>query len=353
MGLGDRKEAQMTKTVAVLPGDGIGREVIPAAVSVLEALALDLRFEWFDADADRFLRDGQALPEQTFAQVAAADAILLGAIGDPRVRDPGYTRQVLIRIRADLDLYANLRPVRLWDERHSPLRDPARRRLDVLVVRENTEGLYSGLGARFRVGPGGEVAIQHHLNSRHAITRVLEHAFRVARREVCMADKWNAMPHAGPLWQECWREVSARHPEVAARHLMIDACALHLVREPQSFDVIVTENCFGDVLSDLAAELAGGLGLAPSANVNPETGRGMFEPVHGSAPDIAGRGLANPLAGILSAALMLRHLRWPDAAAAVESAVGAALRAQECTPDVGGSLSTREATAAVIRRLPG
>ena len=337
--------------VAVLPGDGIGREVVPAAVEVLADLGLGLEFESFDVGAERFLATGQALPDGEFADVCAADAVLLGAIGDPRISDPRYTAQVLTRLRSGLDVYANVRPARLFADRLTPLRAVERAQVDLVVVRENTEGLYAGVGGRFRRGTPEEVAIQHHVNTARGVERVLEYAFRTARRAVCMVDKWNAMPDAGGLWQERFRAVASRHPSIAAEHLMIDAACLHLVRHPAQFDVVVTENCFGDILSDLAAELAGGLGVAPSANLNPETGRGLFEPVHGSAPDIAGQGIANPAAAILTGALLLRHLGFAEEAAGVEAAVASAIRDGECTRDLGGSLSTAEAAQVVRRRV--
>lgn len=343
--------AIVSKVIAVIAGDGIGSEVVPAAVAVLRHLTLDLQFEAFDIGAEQFLRTGQVIPDLTFDQLAASDAIFLGAIGDPRVTDPLYTAQTLARIRSGLDLYANVRPIRLLDDRLSPLREPTHRHIDVIVVRENTEGLYSSLGGRFKAGTPEEFALQEHVSTYLGVTRIMEYAFTVARREVVMADKWNAMPHAGGLWQRCWRQAQASHPHVPARHMAIDACALHMISDPSTFDVIVTENCFGDILSDVAGALGGGLGMAPSANVNAETGKGLFEPVHGSAPDIAGRGIANPLAAILTGALMLRHLGFAAEAKAVEDAVGEAVRKGECTADAGGSLSTVEATAAVIARL--
>ena len=339
----------MTARVAVIEGDGIGREVIPAAVGVLRALGLGLEFSPVDAGAERFLATGEAIGDGGFSELAAADAILLGAIGDPRIGDPGYTAQTLGRIRGELDLYANVRPARLLDGRLSPLRDPPP--FDLIVLRENTEGLYTTLGGRLRPGTTAEVAVQEHVSTYHGVARIIGYAFAIARSGVAMADKPNAMPHAGALWHRCWREAQAAHPGVPARHLAIDACALHLIDDPGQFDVIVTENCFGDILSDIAGALAGGVGLVPSANLNPQTGRAMFEPVHGSAPDIAGTGTANPAAAILTGALMIRHLGFAAEAAAVESAVTAALRAGECTPDAGGRLSTRDAATAVMRRL--
>jgi 3-isopropylmalate dehydrogenase len=339
------------KLIAVIEGDGIGREVVPAALDVLGRTGLDLSVEHFDIGAERFLRTGTAIPDEMMAALAKADAILLGAIGDPRITDPGYTAGTLARLRNEFDLYANVRPARLFDDRLSPLRDAERRRADIIVLRENTEGLYTTLGGRFQAGTNEEVALQEHINTHRGVSRVIEHAFRLARREVTVATKWNAMPHAGALWLRCWRGAQARHPRTPSRHLAIDACAMHLVSDPSSFDVIVTENCFGDILSDVAAAVAGGLGVIPSASVNAETGKGLFEPVHGSAPDIAGRGVANPVATILSCALMLRHLGFGAEAWAVERAVSEAVRARECTPDIGGGLSTAEAAAAIARRI--
>jgi 3-isopropylmalate dehydrogenase len=341
----------MSRHVAVVPCDLAGREVTPEAVRVLRATGADLEFEEFDVGADSWLRNGVAMTEAVFAELAAADAILFGAIGDPRVPDVGYAAQVLLRLRFELDLWANVRPARLMDDRLSPLRDPARRAVDLVIVRENTEGLYAGLGGRFRAGTEQEVAIQEDVNTYEGVDRILEHSFRLARREVCMVDKSNAVAHAGALWQARWHEAKARHSELTTRHLYVDAAAMQLVRDPTQFDVIVTGNLFGDILSDLTAQLVGGMGVAPSANVNPDTGRGLFEPVHGSAPDIAGRGIVNPLGATLSAGMMLRHLGFLEPAAAVEKAVEEAVRAGECTRDLGGTLSTVEATDAVIKRL--
>jgi 3-isopropylmalate dehydrogenase len=267
------------------------------------------------------------------------------------VPDVGYPAQVLLRLRFELDLYVNLRPARLYDDRLSPLRQPERRPIDLLIVRENTEGLYVGMGGRFKRGTEHEVAVQEDLNTYVGVSRILEDGFRRARRKLCMVDKSNAMGHAGGLWQERWKEIRGRHPEVETRHLYVDAAAMELVRDPTQFEVIVTGNLFGDILSDLTAALIGGMGLAPSANVNPETGRGLFEPVHGSAPTIAGQGIVNPLGAILTAGMMVEHLGDGDAAKRLEEAVVDAIRAGECTRDLGGSLSTSEAGDAVVKRL--
>jgi 3-isopropylmalate dehydrogenase len=207
------------------------------------------------------------------------------------------------------------------------------------------------MGGRFRKGTEAEIATQEDVNTYGGVTRILEHAFGMAKREVVMIDKSNAMTYAGGLWQERWKAVASLHPSVKTRHLLVDAAAMQLVRDPSQFDVIVTGNLFGDILSDLTAELVGGMGIAPSANINPKTGRGLFEPVHGTAPDIAGKGLVNPIGAILSAGMMVEHLGHHEMAVAIEGAVEAAIRAGECTRDVGGNLSTSEAGDAVVRRL--
>jgi 3-isopropylmalate dehydrogenase len=341
----------MTKHVAVIPGDLAGQEVVPEAVNIINALGLGYEFEELEVGAAPVLRGEPAMSERTFDEAARADAILFGAIGDPRVPDVGYAAQVLLRMRFDLDLYVNLRPARLHDDRLSPIRDPDRRGIDLTIVRENTEGAYVGLGGRFKRGTEHEVAIQEDVNTYRGVNRIIEYAFGLARKKICMVDKSNALAQAGGLWQDRWLELKARHSEVEARHLYVDAAAMELVRDPTQFEVIVTGNLFGDILSDLTASLIGGMGLAPSANLNPESGRGMFEPVHGSAPNIAGKGIVNPVGAILTGAMMVSHLGDAEAARRIEEAVIGAIRAGECTRDVGGSLSTSEAGRAVLRRL--
>jgi len=341
----------MSRHIAVLPCDGAGKEVVPEAIKVLRAAGADFEFEEFDVNADAYLRTGVAIPDSIWSDLEKADAILFGAVGDPRVPDPEYLAGVLLRLRFELDLYVNLRPAKLYDDRLSPLRREDRRSVDLLVVRENTEGLYVGMGGRFKKGTEHEVAIQEDLNTYTGVTRILEYAFEVARREVVMVDKSNAMTHAGGLWQARWKEVAAANPKLKTRHLFVDAAAMQLVKDPSQFDVIVTGNLFGDILSDLTAELIGGMGIAPSGNINPRSGRGLFEPVHGTAPDIAGRGLVNPIGAILSASMMVRHLGHADMSEAIEGAVESAIRAGECTRDLGGNLSTGECGDAVAKRL--
>ena len=341
----------MPKHIAVLPCDGAGKEVVPEAIKVLRAAGADFEFEEFDVNADAYMRTGEPIPAAIWKELLKADAILFGAVGDPRVNDSAYLAGVLLRLRFELDLYVNLRPARLYHDRLSPLRREDRRRVDLLIVRENTEGLYVGMGGRFKKGTDQEVAIQEDLNTYVGVTRIIEYAFRVARHEVVMIDKSNAMTYAGALWQERWKAIAAKYPKVKTRHLLVDAAAMQLVRDPTQFDVIVTGNLFGDILSDLTAELVGGMGIAPSGNVNPESKRGLFEPVHGTAPDIAGRGLVNPIGAILSASMMVRHLGNTEMADAIEGAVESAIRAGECTRDIGGNLSTGECGDAVAKRL--
>jgi 3-isopropylmalate dehydrogenase len=337
--------------IAVLPCDGAGKEVVPEAIKVLRAAGADFEFEEYDVNADQFMRTGEPIPARVWPELEHADSILFGAVGDPRVNDAHYLAGVLLRLRFELDLYVNLRPARLYDDRLSPIRREDRRKVDLLVVRENTEGLYVGMGGRFKKGTAQEVAIQEDLNTHLGVTRIIEYAFQAARTEVVMVDKSNAMVHAGALWQERWKAVAARHPGVKTRHLYVDAAAMQLVRNPSQFDVIVTGNLFGDILSDLTAELVGGMGVAPSGNVNPETRRGLFEPVHGTAPDIAGKGIVNPIGAILSASMMVRHLGHTEMAAAIEGAVESAIRAGDCTRDLGGNLSTSECGDSVAKRL--
>jgi 3-isopropylmalate dehydrogenase len=339
-------------SITVIPGDGIGPEVVEQALAVLGALGLGLDVDVLDhVNADTFVRTGDALTDDDLARVRGSDALLLGAIGDPRVRSPEYARGVLLRLRFELDLYVNQRPATLLHDRLSPLRDPRRRGIDCVVVRENTEGAYAGIGGTLRRWTPHETAIDADVSTYHGVSRVLEHAFSLARREVCLVDKANAVRYGGELWQRCWREAARRHPDVATTHLYVDVAAMKLVSDPTRFDVLVANNAHGDILSDVAAEVAGGLGAAPSANLDPTTGFGLYEPVHGSAPDIAGTGTANPLGAILSLAMLLANQGHEDAARAIQTAALSTVDTRRCTPDLGGSLTTKQAGAAVLAEL--
>jgi 3-isopropylmalate dehydrogenase len=333
--------------IAVIPGDGIGVEVTREATRVLRAVTersrLQLELTEFDFGAERYLRTGVAITEKEFDELARFDAIFLGAMGDPRVADNAHARAILLGMRFRFDLYINLRPVKLLDARLSPLRNVRENDVDLVIVRENTEGIYLGLGGTYRKGTAEEIAIEEDLNTRKGVERIIRAAFEYAQREkrrkVTLTDKANAMQHAGGLWRRTFALVATEYPGLEHDAVYIDALALDLVRRPTHYDVIVASNLFGDILSDLVAALAGGLGVAPSANLHP--GRpGLFEPVHGSAPDLVGTGKANPVAAILTAALMLRELGHGAAAQAVEQATTRAVREGKTTADLGGSLST-------------
>ncbi|MFF8505643.1 isocitrate/isopropylmalate dehydrogenase family protein [Streptomyces anulatus] len=342
----------MPRTVSVIPGDGIGPEVTREALETLDALGLDLRFDVLDhINADTYLRTGVSLSDNDFERVKASDALLFGAIGDPRVTSPDYARGVLLRLRFDLDLFVNHRPATLLHEDLSPLRNHRSRAIDCVVVRENTEGLYTDIGGVLRGNTAHETAIDADVSTYMGVSRIMEYAYSIARRGVCMVDKSNAVRHGGRVWQRAFAEAAARNPGIRSTHLYVDAAAMRFVSDPSEFDVVVTNNSYGDILSDLAAMLAGGLGNAASANLNPVTGFGLYEPVHGSAPDIAGRGVANPFGAILSSALMVEHLGWAPEADALRRAVGAVIAHGQVTPDLGGTAGTKEAGEAVRRAL--
>ena len=345
----------MTKQVAVIPGDGIGPDVIAEALRVLDAvrpqLAEPLALRTFDWGAERWLRDGTTLPEGAFEDLRDNfAAILFGALGDPRVPEQVHARDILLGLRFRLDLYINLRPVRLLDERLTPLKGKTKKDIDLLVFRENTEGLYAGVGGNFKKGTPDEIAINEDVNTRKGVERILRAAFDAARgrrKKLCMSDKANALTFAHGLWQRAWKEVARDYPDVETSHLYVDVAAMELVRAPERFDVLVTSNMFGDILTDLGAAIVGGLGLAASGNIHP--GRcSLFEPVHGSAPDIAGKGIANPLGAISSTAMMLVHLGEERAAQSIERAVERVVNAREVTKDLGGTLTTRECGQHVV-----
>jgi 3-isopropylmalate dehydrogenase len=335
--------------IAVIPGDGIGVETTAEAVKVLrrvdEVFGRRLDLETLPWSADYFLRTGVTIPADGYDTLRQFDAIFIGALGDPRVADNRHARDILLGTRFELDLYVNYRPVKLLDARLCPLKARTPDDVNFVVFRENTEGLYVGVGGRFKAGTEDEVAVQEEVNTYKGVHRIVKHAFEFAtangRRRVCMADKSNAMTHGHALWLRVFKELAPRYPGVEARHVYIDALALLMIQDPAQFDVIVTNNLFGDIITDLGAALQGGLGLAASGNLHP--GRtSMFEPVHGSAPPLAGRNVANPMGAILSAALMLDYLGLRQEAAAVEAAVKDAIVAGQGTKEIGGALGTRE-----------
>jgi len=336
--------------IAVIPGDGIGAEVTPQAVKVLQAVTArakrPLEFVEFDWGADKYVREGVTLPPGAVEMLRDEfDAILFGALGDPRVPSNQHAADILLGLRFKLDLYVNARPVELLHPRLTPLRDRSENDVRFMVFRENTEGLYVGVGGFFKKGTPEEIAVQEDVNSRKGVERIIRYAFEYARqnglKRVCMSDKSNAMTFAHDLWQRVFKEVRQEYADIDSRHLYIDTLAMELVRDPRQFDVIVTNNLFGDIISDLGAQLAGGLGLAPSGNIHPGK-TSLFEPVHGSAPDIAGKGIANPLGSVLAAAMLLDFLGWKLEAEKLRAAVRAAIRENYVTPDLGGEKRTAE-----------
>ncbi len=349
----------MKKRVAVIPGDGIGIEVMAEAIKVLDTLIrtrdLPLEIVTFDWGAEKYLREGVSLPEGAFEMFRREfHAILIGALGDPRVPSNQHAADILLGIRFGLDLYVNQRPIKLLDARLCPLKNRAEREVNFVVFRENTEGPYVGVGGNFKRGTPDEVAVQEDVNTRKGVERILVYAFEHARRHgltrLCMSDKSNAMPHGHGLWQRTFAEVRKRYPEIESRHLYVDTLAMEMVRDPSQFEVIVTSNLLGDIVSDLGAALLGGLGLSPSGNIHPGQ-VSMFEPVHGSAPPLAGKNLANPLAAILSAGMMLDFLGEGKEAVQIEKVVAEAVHEGKTTADLGGRLGTREVGDWVCERL--
>ncbi len=363
--------------IAVIPGDGIGREVTPVAVEVIKSAISKrnrpIELVEFDWGAEKFLREKVSLPEGAVEMLRDEfDAILFGALGDPRVPSNQHAADILLGLRFKLDLYINARPTELLDPRFTPLRDRTAADINFMVIRENTEGLYVGVGGFFKKGTPDEIAVQEDVNSRKGVERIIRHAFDYARSHtrvaphaaqgesaspagfshspivpgqkslrLCMSDKSNALTFAHDLWQRVFKSVRAEYPEIDSRHLFIDTLATELIRDPSQFDVIVTCNLFGDIISDLAAQLAGGLGLAPSANIHP--GRtSLFEPVHGSAPSIAGKGIANPFGAVLASGMLLEFLGWNEESTLLKQSVKSALNENFTTPDLGGSKPTLE-----------
>jgi 3-isopropylmalate dehydrogenase len=343
------------KRIAVIAGDGIGKEVIPAAMEVVQATAAPVEFVSFDWGADRYLKDGTTVPADGFTTLARDfDAIFVGALGDPRIPTNLHAKDILLGMRFKLDLYANVRPAKLLDASLCPLKSAAPADVDFTVIRENTEGMYVDKGGVLNQGTVEEIATQEDINTRRGVERIIRYSFEHARshgrKRVLMADKSNVMTYSGGLWQRVFKEVAAEFPDIQPQHMYVDALCLQMIREPRSLEVVVTNNMFGDIITDLAAALQGGLGMAASGNIHP--GRtSMFEPVHGSAPPLAGKNVANPMGAILTAAMMLAHLGRAREAEKIESAVLEAVRQKKTTGDVGGSLGTRECAAWIADRV--
>ncbi len=343
-----------TMRIAVIGGDGIGPEVIAEAVKVLRAAATDTSIETtsYDLGAERYARTGEILPASVLAEIAGHDAILLGAVGDPSVPSGVLERGLVLRLRFEFDQYVNLRPIRLFPGVDSPLvglRDSA---LDILVVREGTEGPYIEAGGILRKGTPDEIAMQENINTAFGVSRLARYAFGRAaarpRKKVTLVHKTNVLTHAGDLWQRTFHAAAADFPDVSAHYCHVDAALMYLVTQPAQFDVVVTDNLFGDVITALGAAIVGGLGFAASASINPErNGPSTFEPVHGSAPDIAGKQKADPTAAILSAAMLCEHLGMTEHASRIEQAVAEDLLerqgewAARNTAEVGDDIAER------------
>ena len=344
--------------IAFIPGDGIGKDVTAEAVKVLtrvgEVFGRTFDLEHLPWGADYFLETGITIPPDGYDTLRGFDAIFIGALGDPRTPDNRHARDILLGTRFELDLYVNYRPVKLLEARLCPLKNRGPKDVNFVVFRENTEGLYVSIGGRFKAGTEDEVAIQEELNTFKGVNRIIRHAFAFAQghglTKVCMADKSNAMPQGHALWQRVFTQVSSEYPGIQATHYYIDALAMYMVLDPAQFEVIVTNNLFGDIVTDLGATFQGGLGMAASGNIHP--GRtSMFEPVHGSAPTFAGKNIANPIGAISSAALMLETLGLQKEAAAIDAAVLKAVREHQVTSDIGGTLGTMEAGTYISNQI--
>jgi 3-isopropylmalate dehydrogenase len=349
----------LNRKIAVVPGDGIGPEVIAAGMRILErvndARGLGLEFVHFGWNADEYLRTGISMPPGAMDDIREHyAAVYLGAFGDPRVPDMKHAADILLGMRFQLDLYVNYRPVKLLDDRLCPLKGKTRQDVDFVIFRENTEGAYVGMGGNFKKGTSEEIAVQEDVSTRKGVERIIRHAFEFAkahgRKSVCMSDKNNVMRFGGDLWLRTFEEVAAGYPDIEHFHMFVDALTMQMVRAPEMFEVIVTNNMFGDIVTDLGAALQGGLGVAASGNIHP--GRvSLFEPIHGSAPKYTGKDIANPVGSILTAGMMLDYLGHASEAEAIERAVVGAIEAGETTHDLGGKLGTNAAGEAVLRRL--
>jgi len=342
------------KRIALLAGDGIGKEVVPEGARVLAKLAPDWKLTAVPYGADHTLQRGISITADEMRALGEFDGILLGALGDPRIPNGQHAREILLGMRTQLDLYVNFRPCFALADKLVPLKNRTAADVHFSVFRENTEGLYTGIGGTFKIGTPDEIATEQEINTRKGVERILRAAFAHAqaqpRQRLVMADKANAMAHGHGLWRRAFAELHKEYADVKASALYVDNLVFQLVRDPTQFETIVTNNLFGDIVTDLAAALQGGLGLAASANYRPN-GPAMFEPVHGSAPDIAGKGIANPLGTIGCVALMLRHLGESGKADQLDRALVKVVSKSPLTPDLGGSATTTQITDAVLAAL--
>jgi len=340
--------------IALIPGDGIGKEVVREGIKVLEYYngknGLNISFEEFDLGADRYLRTGELVPESDLNKLETFDVIYLGAVGDPAVEPGILEKGILLKLRFYFDQYVNLRPIKLYNEKFTPLKNKSVEDLNFMVIRENTEGLYAGIGGFLKKDTPDEIATQEMISTRKGVDRIIKYAFEYAKEtggKLTLCDKSNVLTYAHNLWQRAFKDMAGNYPEVVTDHYLVDAITMKMVRMPEIFDVIVTCNLFGDIITDLGAELQGGMGLAASGNINPDT-VSMFEPIHGSAPDIAGKNIANPLAAIMSAGMILEYLGYSELNEKVDKAVKQALENNLLTKDMGGELSTSEVGDSIV-----
>ena len=346
------------KRIAVIPGDGIGIDVTDEALKVMEVIkqqGVALEWDTFDYGAEKYLQTGITLPDEEVANFRDNyDAIFIGAVGDPRVPDMHHAKDILLGLRFKLDLYVNYRPCRLLDERLCPIKGKTLQDVDFVVFRENTEGLYTGAGGILKQGTPDEVAVQTSINTRKGVERIIRYAFEYAkktgRKRVTMSDKSNAMRYEGDLWQRTFYEVGEEYPNIEKQHWYIDALLMQMVKRPEQFEVIVSCNMFGDIITDMGAQLCGGMGLAASGNIHP--GRtSLFEPVHGSAPKYHGKDVANPLAAILTVGIMMETLGYPEWNQRIEDAVMEAIKTNNVPLDLGGKLGTRASGNYIVEKL--
>lgn len=343
--------------IALIPGDGIGKEVIREGMKVLEYFNtnenLNLTFEEFDLGASRYLKTGELVSQSVLDKLETFDAIYLGAVGDPAVQSGVLEKGILLKLRFYFDQYVNLRPVKLYNEKFTPLKNKGVDDINFMVVRENTEGIYAGIGGNLKKDTPDEIATQEMISTRKGVDRIIKYAFEYAQEtdgKLTLCDKSNVLTYAHGLWQRAFKEMAKNYTDVKSDHYLVDAITMKMVRNPEIFDVIVTCNIFGDIITDLGAELQGGMGLAASGNINPDT-VSMFEPVHGSAPDIAGQNIANPLAAIMSAGMILEYLGHGDLNSEVDAVVRKALNEDVLTKDMGGELSTSELGDEIVKML--
>ena len=344
-------------SIAVIPGDGIGPEVVNEGLKIFNYFNneynLNFKFEEFNLGAKRYLKNGELIPESILKKLETFDAIYLGAVGDPQVTAGILEHGILLKLRFHFDQYVNLRLIKLLNNRFSPLKNKGVEEINFTVVRENTEGLYAGIGGFLKKGTADEVAIQEMVSTRKGVERIIRYAFEYANKtngKVTLCDKSNVLTYSHNLWLRVFEEVKTEYPNIKTDHYYVDAITMKMVRNPELFDVIVTCNMFGDIITDLGAELQGGMGLAASANINPDT-VSMFEPIHGSAPDIAGKGIANPIAAILAVSMMLEYFHRDDLSEKIENAIKIIIEENKLTPDMGGKLTTQEVGDEILKVL--